>query len=307
MLNFIVNKRSSSGNADSVWNDIEKILKEKCVKYTCWETKEQGHASRIVSSLCENTEDELNIVVVGGDGTINEAINGITDFDRVRFGIIPTGSGNDFARGMGINKNLSKCVEHVVKSREDVRIDLGLVKYKGCEEGHYFGISSGVGMDALVCKKAETSKIKKVLNKLHLGKLTYLIITVWSLFSMETSDMEASLGEKDKLKLNKLIFVAFMNFKAEGGGVYMAPKADVLDGKLSVCVCSGVSKFGALLRLPLLVIKKHEKLKCFRLIECENGKLKLKTPMTLHADGEYLGEVDYVEYKCEKAKLRFMK
>lgn len=62
-------------------------------------------------------------------------------------------------------------------------IDLGEVAWDDCEKPRKFAISAGVGLDALVCKKALTSKLKVFLNKLHLGKLTYLLITVQSLFS----------------------------------------------------------------------------------------------------------------------------
>lgn len=306
MLHFIVNERSSSGKAASVWAEIKEHLDSQKIEYAYRVTERQGYATEIASQLCANNDGEVSIVVVGGDGTINETINGITDFERVRFSVIPTGSGNDFARGMGLKGTVKEHIERVINSKDDSKIDLGLVKYKGCEQGRYFAISSGVGMDALVCKKAETSKVKKILNKIHLGKLTYLIITIQSLFSMDTSDMKSKFDGDRKLKLNKLIFAAFMNFEAEGGGVPMAPRADAMDGKLSVCVCSDVSKLGALCRLPLLVMRKHENLKCFKMIECEDGKMQLEKPMALHADGEYLGDVDVVEYKCEKSKLRFM-
>lgn len=81
----------------------------------------------------------------------------------------------------------------------------------------------GAGLDALVCKKALKSKVKDALNKLHLGKLTYLFLTVQSLFTMQTTDAAAVFDGKGQQNRKKMIFAAAMNFRAEGGGVPMAP------------------------------------------------------------------------------------
>ena len=101
----------------------------------------------------------------------------------------------------------------------------------------------GAGLDALVCKKALKSKVKDALNKLHLGKLTYLFLTVQSLFTMQTTDAGAVFDGKGQKNHKKMIFAAAMNFRAEGGGVPMAPGADAQDGKLSVCMAWGIPKW----------------------------------------------------------------
>ena len=140
-------------------------------------------------------DDPIYLIVVGGDGTLNEVLNGITDFDRVRLGVIPTGSGNDFGRNLKLPKSSKEslkqiCARYTRKTagEELYRIDLGQVSWDGCEKPRIFGISSGLGLDALVCKKALHSRLKQVLNRFHLGKLTYLALTVQSLFTMETAN-----------------------------------------------------------------------------------------------------------------------
>lgn len=102
-------------------------------------------------------------------------------------------------------------------------MDLGQVSWNGCEKPRLFAISAGAGLDALVCKKALKSKVKDALNKLHLGKLTYLFLTVQSLFTMQTTDAGAVFDGKGQKNHKKMIFAAAMNFRAEGGGVPMAP------------------------------------------------------------------------------------
>ena len=106
-------------------------------------------------------EEPVYLLVVGGDGTINEVLNGITDFDKVRFGVIPTGSGNDFGRNLKLPKTpkeslreICACIRKDQRGEALYRIDLGQVSWEGCEKPRIFGISSGLGLDALVCKKA---------------------------------------------------------------------------------------------------------------------------------------------------------
>lgn len=139
-------------------------------------------------------EDRIYLITVGGDGTLNEVINGITDFSRIVLGILPIGSGNDFARGMGISKdtlsNLEQMLDLIESASEGTAIDLGEVSCEALDTPKYFAISSGAGLDAIVCKKALHSRLKKFLNQLHLGKLTYLLLTIESLFSMTTCDAD---------------------------------------------------------------------------------------------------------------------
>lgn len=305
MINFIVNEKSRSGKGTILWDSIKRVLEKRKIRYRFWITEYKGHAREITSALCRENAEEIKLVVIGGDGTINEVINGITDFDRVCLGVIPTGSGNDFARGAGLADDHKEQLKRILFSRREIRLDLGKVTYGEKGKSKLFAISSGVGMDALVCKKAEKSKVKKILNSIGFGKLTYLIITVQSLFSMNTCNVSVSFDGKEKY-FDSLVFLAAMNFKAEGGGVPMAPRADALDGKLSVCTGHSISKWKTFFILPFLVIAKHEKFKYFDVIDCLKCDIRLDNKMTLHTDGEYCGDVTEVKYECVKGKLRLM-
>lgn len=190
MLYFIVNEKSKSGNAKQIWKEIEEVLKVRNVSYQAFVSEYRGHAGKLAAEICAMDDNDICLVAVGGDGTANEVINGITDFEKVRFGVIPTGSGNDLARGLLLSKDPKNGAIHILnamkKSREDTWcMDLGEVNFG--EEKRLFAISAGIGLDALVCKKALKSTIKDILNKIRLGKLTYLVLTVQSLFTMQRS------------------------------------------------------------------------------------------------------------------------
>lgn len=305
MIYFIVNKHSRSGKGAEIWKEIENRLKERQITYKAFATEYAGHARLLAIEITQRKDEEIKLFVLGGDGTVNEAINGIVNFEKVKLGIIPTGSGNDLARGLGITKSPVEQLDALLDSEEEVLHDLGRVTWNQGADTRLFAISSGIGMDAIVCKKALTSKLKKVLNKLHLGKLTYILITIHTLFSMRTAD---ATGEADgkALFFSKLIFTAAMNFKAEGGGVPMAPRASATDGKLSVCSVHGIPKALTFFALPFLVAAKHEKLKGFEIVDCDRFQLNLSEPFVLHTDGEYCADVTDPVFCCEPAKIRII-
>lgn len=188
-------------------------------------------------------------------------------------------------------------------------MDLGQVSWNGGTSSRLFIISAGTGLDALVCKKALQSKMKVFLNRLHLGKLTYLFLTVQSLFTMRTADAAIRfLDQKEKQKnREKMIFAAAMNLPAEGGGVPMSPEADAFDGRLSVCQAWGIPKWRTFLCLPFLVAAKHANLKGFSIVDCKSCEVHLSEPMELHTDGECCGEVDEMRFDALPGKLRVLK
>ena len=311
MLYFIANEMARTGKGVGVWRQVQIELREKKIPYKVYMTEYKEHATELAKKISEKEEEDICIVVVGGDGTLNEVINGITDFEKVRISLIPAGSGNDFARNLGIKKSpqerlarILECVEQGQDCYE--RIDLGVAQWPQAKKPRKYAISSGVGMDALVCKKMLTSKVKVIMNKLGLGKVSYLIVTVQSLLTMETADMAVKVDGSNTLNFKRTIFAAAMNTRAEGGGVPMAPKASVQDGLLSTCFVYKFSKFGALIRLPFLATGTHEHFNGFKVFDCEKIDIKIKKPMALHTDGEYLGDVTEVSYSCLPGKMRFM-
>lgn len=309
MLYFIVNETSRSGKTRQIWKDIQQSLIKADVSYEYMITQGRDHATKLASEISQRPEDNICIVVIGGDGTMNEVINGIADFDKVRFGIIPTGSGNDFGGGLDLPKSPEENLQRIIssyKAGEDSyrAVDIGLVRW-GQNQKKLFGISSGIGLDAIVCKKALSSKLKNVLNKLGLGSLTYVLLTIITLFSMKTADFEISY-DNNKSTLKKTIFAAAMNLRAEGGGVPMAPDANPYDGKLSISSASGIPKWITFLCLPFLVAGKHTHIKGFNLVSCREASIHSSQKMTLHADGEYVADVTDLTFRVYPQKLRLM-
>ena len=307
MYYFIVNTHARTGNAIHIWNEAKAILNKEGVSYKAFKTLFEGHATELARELTSDTSEMVNIIILGGDGTINEVVNGIADYDKVHLGVIPTGTGNDFARNLGIKGTTEEIVHDILNSQHGTKLDLGVV-YWGEQKKwkRLFNISSGVGLDALVCKKAMTSKVKKIFNFLHLGKLSYLVLTVMSLFSMKTYGGTMKFGKNPECSYEKVVFTAAMNLRAEGGGVPMAPSSNPCDGLIPFCIVADIPGVILPLYLIRLVLAKHETLKCFHMIHDTECYIHTDTPAVLHADGEYLADVTDVWYECMPCKLELL-
>ena len=298
MYYFIVNATSRTGKARKIWQDVKSELDNRHIKYKYYITATRGHAGQLASQICSIKSDDIKLIVVGGDGTVNEVINGMTNFDKVKFGYIPTGSGNDLGRGLDINKR--KPVEqlvHILESKEILKMDLGMAITESGEK-RLFAISAGIGVDASVCKQALTSKLKNFLNLFGAGSATYSILTVKNLFTMPLYDGTVVLEDGVVKHPHNIIFCAAMNYPWEGGGVPMAPNASATDGKLSMCCVSDIKRLNCFAQFPNLLRARHDKIDGFDIYDCKSAKIELADNMTVHADGEYLGEMKRIEFKC---------
>ncbi len=297
MYYFIVNATSRTGKAKEIWQEIKDELDRRQVEYKYYITSAKSHAMKLADEIC-SMEGDVRLIVVGGDGTANEVINGMHDFDRVKFGYIPTGSGNDLARGLSIHKRTPlEQLNCILESDKDIRLDLGEVI---TDEGNrrLYAISAGIGLDASVCKQALSSKLKTFLNKFGAGSMTYSILTVKTMFTMPLCDGTVELDDGTIKHPHNIIFCAAMNHPWEGGGVPMAPDAVATDGLLSICCVSDIKRVKCFGSFPLLLASKHDKINGFDIYNCKSAKITLEDKMVVHADGEYCGEVKSVEFRC---------
>ncbi len=306
MYHFIVNIHGGSGKSFLLWNKIKELLKERDVEYATYVPLRVGHAGEIAKKIVALDDDDKKIVILGGDGTLNEVLNGIPEekMGSVKLGLIPTGSGNDFSRGLGLPRhNPEKALDLILNSKGDRKIDLGIIESSdenALFKRKVFAISSGFGLDAIVGTSINTSKIKVVLNRIKLGKLSYAILTVATLFSMRTQNVKIRFDGGETEEFKKLIFLAAMNGHAEGGGVPMNPDARMDDGKLSVCVVSGVPKWLTFLMFPFLCLGKHKKFKSFVLRDFETMEIESDAPSVSHTDGELFGNIRSARYSVWK-------
>lgn len=307
MYHFIVNLNSRTGKARKIWEELREELERREVMYALHETKYAGHAIDISRKLVKNAEETVKIVVLGGDGTFNEVINGARDYKKLILGYIPTGSGNDLARGLALPDDPMENLNRILNSTECINMDIGCLSWDDGESKKYFAVSAGVGVDADVCRRVLNSTLKKVLNKIGLGKLTYALLTIASLFSIPPMNAHIVADGEDYGVLDKVTFIAFMNHKCEGGGVPMSPMADAFDGKISMCCINGIGKWHCLFLFPSLLGGKHTKNAAYLGVDFKEADIVLKTPFVWHTDGEMSTYNTVMHIECLPSAIKIIK
>lgn len=299
---FIVNPNSRSGLGQSIWKEVEAKLKLKDIPYEVFFTKYQHHSTKLVKTITEDG-DEHCIVALGGDGTINEVINGITDFDKTILGYIPTGSSNDFGRSYSIPTAPLEALDLILSHQYVDKMDVGLLTYQG--KKRHFAVSSGIGYDAAICHQAQISRMKIILNKLKLGRLIYLTAALDQLFSLRPGPVTITPEGQDPVSFKKVYFVAAMNHPFEGGGFKFCPEAKPNDDLLDVIVISDLSKLHALSLFPAAFNGKHTKSPGVHIYKCKSFHVTSDgRALPVHVDGEPVFLQRDVTFSISPQKLR---
>lgn len=310
LLYFIVNPASHSGKGVQLWKQVAHVLKERRIPCEVFFSQKQGDAAAIAERLTASLEDgeERLLIALGGDGTVNEVMQGICDFDRVKFGYIPTGSSNDLARDMGIGRNACQALEVILGGGKEQRMDVGCVSWKenGILKRRRFLVSCGMGYDAAVCEEALSSKIKDILNRIGLGKLTYLGIGLKQMMAARYVKAVIRLDGEETIHLDKMLFIANMSHRYEGGGFCFCPQADAQDGLLDLCVVNQVPRWKFPVIIPFALKGKHFRFAGVTHYRSARIDIKTSAPLWVQTDGEIPGRLDRITVTVEKQKLRII-
>lgn len=325
MYHFILNPKASSGKGVKVWEQLKKILDEEKIQYKLHMLESARETTKFVRILTgnqyvisekesaatteihSNQAEECHIVVLGGDGTINAVLNGIEDFQHTILSCIRTGSGNDFARNVGVRKDAVKAFQHLLSEPDKLYLDYGETTYKGAQGTvkRRFAISTGVGYDADICEEVGRSRLKKALNRVGLGKLVYVLIGIKQIFTRKNPSAIIYM-DGEKLSIPYMFFVVGMIHEKEGGGVPFCPNADATDGFLDVCLVRGMSKLKLLLAVAMVYMKQHYRFSDITAHRCKQLSVTLNEPQWFHTDGETNKQLTEISIVC-KSGLRFYK
>ena len=140
-LLFIVNPAAHSGEGYGLWKQAEAVLQERSIPYEVYFSEKRGDVRQLAKRLTNVSEGaERFLIVLGGDGTLNEAIQGMQHFEQVRLGYIPTGSSNDLARDLKIGHDIRPLMKKLLDGGTEHRMDLGCVTWNAdgkTQKGHF--------------------------------------------------------------------------------------------------------------------------------------------------------------------------
>lgn len=302
MYHFIVNPASRSGRGMEVWQQTEHTLRAEKIPYKVYFTSHTGHGTQLAKVISQQNP-EHTLVVIGGDGTVNEVVNGIAPDCPVTLSYIPVGSGNDFARGMHLPSETNAALKKILSSRPEMVLDTGLLSTP--KRTSRFAVSAGLGYDAEVCYEVSHSPVKKWLNRLHLGKLIYAYAAVKLLFTFQTSDMDVELDGNRHYHFSKVYFVAGMNLQYEGGGFRFCPHASCRDGALDYLIVHDLSKWKILLLFPTAYFALHTRIPGITILRGTKMHIHSQRPYKIHQDGEFAGISNNITLKACRHSLKF--
>lgn len=316
MYHIIVNPASKSGRGKKIWDEIEPVLLKREIPYQVYFSMKAGDVAKETQRLSKLNEP-VNLIILGGDGTMNEAVQGMKPISNFTVGYIPTGSSNDLARNLNIPKEPLLALEKILDGESIKLMDIGLLQYEsippkasrleeiGTGRSRRFLVSCGIGFDAAVCAESVTSSIKKFCNQIGLGKLTYLGIALKQLLTTPKTSCELWLDdEKEPIILDHFVFIASMNHRFEGGGFMFCPDANYEDGILDLCVVGNVSKPTILRALPTAFKGKHFRFKGVEAKRARKVRIKTGKPLWVHTDGEAKTQADGICLTILTEKLK---
>lgn len=283
-----------------IWDLLKPELKKYQIDCDIFYTEYAGHATKIAADLTADG-GEHTIVVLGGDGSVGEVVSGIKDCSKATLGFIPTGSGNDFSRGLKLPVKPEEALKKILKPGQIVPMDVGIAKAGGT---YRFAVSTGIGFDASVCHYVEKSWMKTFLNRIHLGSLVYLGTALKRLFLNPLYEMDVWLDGNEPLHFQKVYFAAAMNQPYEGGGFRFCPDAKTDDGLLDVIVVSDLPRLKVLCLLPTAFVGKHVHFKGIHIYKCKKVRFEVNEKAAVHMDGQPSAVGSTLEAEIAKTQIK---
>jgi diacylglycerol kinase (ATP) len=288
-MKLIVNPEAANGAVGKNWPRIRGFLQADAASLTAEFdavlTERPGHATQLARQALD--DGFRTIVAVGGDGTVNEVINGLVEEGsvdpEVTLGIIPCGRGADFARMMGMPRDYMEACRQLLRL-EPRPVDLGRVTClrEGQEVERYFINAAGLGFDGEVCDLV--NRFPKVLG----GTLTYLTCLLIGLVTYRNKNVGFSFdGQPVRGRINSIVVCSGRYF---GGGMFIAPGAAFDDGLFEVVVLGNLNKLEVVANLPRIYKGTHLTHPKVSHFAAKEVHVEARERMFLQAEGELIGE-----------------
>ena len=275
-VKIILNPMADMGNAWTVANDLRPIITE--YGHADWSgTVYPTHATELAKQAGEDGYDM--VVAMGGDGTVHEVVNGlmqIPEKQRPILGVVPVGSGNDFAHAIGVPMQSDRALAHALKGQPST-VDIGLMTDEtGRQE--YFDNTVGIGFDAVVTIRSHKLPVVR-------GFLMYLTAVIQTIIlNHEPSTMQITADGETWEQSN--LMIAACNGPREGGGFMIAPDAKNDDGIMNYMMIAKCSRAMMFRLVPEVMNGTHGRFDLVKMGTCQKFSIKSERPVYIHADGE---------------------
>ena len=277
MYNIIVNPWSGEGKKKKLHARAIAYFQKLGQEVRVVASERPGQIKEIAHSLTR--EGKGDVVVIGGDCTLHDALNGFTNFDKCALGLIPAGTGNDFAAAANIPSEPEAAVELIVKGAprytEFMQLPRGV---RGLNV-------AGTGIDVEILRRCRASKWLR-------GKLQYLISLIISLIKFKNYDLTVRVNGRE-VRYKTLIACVGNGFRF-GGGIRMCPQAVLGDNLLDFVAVDNVKKSRILPAFIKLMQGRILEEKFSRFEQCDHIEIFSERPLTVQVDGELYDDLPFV-------------
>jgi len=286
----LVNPHAGGGRAERLVPKLRSWLLANAAQARLEVAHDVPHALMLIRGLPHRSR----VVVVGGDGTLNQLLPALLEGQH-GLGLVPWGSGNDFARVLGL-RGLAwqQCLE-LGLTAEPVAMDVGMLHTDTLS--HPFASSLTVGFDSAVGYRALMGP------RWLRGTPRYLLATLRELAALQTWDMQVALDGKT-VHSGTTLFTSTLNTPTYAAGMPAVPHARANDGQLDVLVAGKFTPLQALLMLPRLLVGKHLAHPDIQSYPYRTMEVRSTQAMPLAADGEFLGSSNAVRIEILPGRLR---
>ncbi|MBO5906802.1 MAG: diacylglycerol kinase family lipid kinase [Clostridia bacterium] len=297
IFHFILNPKSGrSPKQRKLEQQIKEACKKRQLNYHIYYTTCAGDATEYVRSMIRISQERQRFICIGGDGTINEIANSAPSTPGVEFGVIPSGSGNDFVR----NFTNTKLFSSIEAQLDGEAISLDLIK---CNE-YYCVNMVNIGFDCAVVKEAERLKRHKFVTP----GMSYIMGVVVVLFKKFGTKMKVIFDDGEVIE-KEFTLTAIGNGKFCGGGFKSAPKALLNDGLLDVCAIDKISRLTFISLVGSYkkgtYLENQRAMKYIRHRRVPHFKMEFDTPIPICIDGEIKG-AKTVDFEVVKNAFNFV-
>jgi diacylglycerol kinase (ATP) len=278
---FLVNPASAAGSTGKRWPEIAHRAAARGLDGDALISDSPGRLTQLAAHAV--SEGAELVVVVGGDGSVNEVVNGIVGAGEVELAVIPRGTGWDFARTFGIPRDLDGAID-VALTGPVREIDVGAVTYRswaGEEVRSYFANVGSAGISGAIARRANESS--KALG----GKVSYYWATLAVFFGWQIGEMQVTVDGDSRR--GRMIDAVVCNGRFLGGGMMLCPDAEPDDGLLDVLLIGDVTKRDLAFVLPKTYKGRHLPHPRLELLRGSVVTVDAEEPLPLELDGEQPG------------------
>ena len=302
-VKLILNPMADMGRAWKTANDLRPIAQEFQGELTWSGTVYPTHAIELAKQAAEEGYDL--VIAMGGDGTAHEVMNGLMQVPpekRPMMGVVPIGSGNDFAYSIGITQKPAHALAHALKAGDIRTIDMGLLTDEN-GRSEYFDNTLGIGFDAVVTIRSHKLPIVK-------GFLMYLTAVIQTII-LNHNPAKIQFQSDAASWEDSVLMTTVCNGGREGGGFMISPESKMDDGALQMLNVKKVSRAMMFRLVPEFMKGTHLRFPATRLDSFKTLRLKSDRPLYIHADGEIFtsfgSDVRDVSFEILPGALRVVK